>query len=112
MFTQEANNAGTDKVRYAAAALRRATQTIDIQELKVEKLYGLASARMGLAVAAQHIAHVVMNDIETKDINRHVRKLIEEAQKLCEDTNVRWTRYLNMFRNLKLIILTDDVLFF
>ena len=96
MFTQEANNVGTNKVRYASGALRRATQSIEIKVLNVEKLYGLASARMGLAVAAQHIAHIVMNDIETKDINSHVRKLIEEAQILCEDTSVRWTRYLNI----------------
>ncbi|XP_053396342.1 E3 ubiquitin-protein ligase rnf213-alpha-like isoform X2 [Mercenaria mercenaria] len=92
MFTQEANRVDVEETQYASAALRRATQTIAIEELKVEKLYGLASARMSLAVAAKYIAHIVMNDIETRDVERRVRKLIEEAQKLCEDINVRWTR--------------------
>jgi hypothetical protein len=93
VFTQEANNADTDEVKFASDALRQARQTIEIDEIKVEKLYGLAGARMGLAVAAKYIADIVMNDTETRNINVRVRRLIEEAQKLCEDTNVRWTRY-------------------
>ncbi|XP_053396339.1 E3 ubiquitin-protein ligase rnf213-alpha-like isoform X2 [Mercenaria mercenaria] len=92
MFTQNANRVDVDEVKYASQALHRASQTIGIEELTVEKLYGLASARTGLAITAKHIAYIVLNDVDTRHVDRHVRKLVEAAQILCEDTNVKWIR--------------------
>ncbi|XP_053396009.1 E3 ubiquitin-protein ligase rnf213-alpha-like [Mercenaria mercenaria] len=92
MFTQEATRTDVDVTQYASEALRRATQNIASEGLSVEKLYGLASARMGLAVTARYVADIVMNDVDPRHVDRRVRKLIEAAQTLCEDTDVNWTR--------------------
>ncbi|XP_053396335.1 E3 ubiquitin-protein ligase rnf213-alpha-like isoform X2 [Mercenaria mercenaria] len=92
MFTQEATRTDVDEIQYTSEALHRATQNIAREGLSVEKLYGLASARMGLAVTARYVADIVMNDVDPRHVNRRLRKLVEAAQVLCEDTDVNWTR--------------------
>lgn len=92
MFTQKATMSDIDETKFATQALHVAKQTVAVKVLTVDKLYGLANARMGLAVAAKVIADVVMNDIEPRNVDCRVRKLIEAAQILCQDTNIKWTR--------------------
>ncbi|XP_053396010.1 E3 ubiquitin-protein ligase rnf213-alpha-like [Mercenaria mercenaria] len=92
MFTQEATRTDVDETQYASEAIHRAIQTIAREGPSVEKLYGLASARMGLAVTARYVADIVMNDVDPRHVDRRVRKLIEAAQTLCEETDVNWTR--------------------
>ncbi|XP_060596004.1 E3 ubiquitin-protein ligase rnf213-alpha-like [Ruditapes philippinarum] len=92
MYTQEASRADVDEIKYACDALHRANQNITMEGLNVEKLYGLASARMGLAITARCVAEIVMNNIDPRHVDRRVRKLIETAQILYEETHVNWTR--------------------
>jgi hypothetical protein len=92
MFAQTVSRADVDEIKYACDALHRATQNITKEGLNVEKLYGLASARMGLAITARCVAEIVMNNIDPRHVDRRVRKLIEAAQILYEETHVNWTR--------------------
>lgn len=92
MFTQKATMSDIGETKFATQALHKATTMVARKGSTVDKLYGLANARMGLAVAAKVIADVVMNDIEPRNVDYTVRKLIEAAQILCDDTNIEWTR--------------------
>ncbi|XP_053396018.1 E3 ubiquitin-protein ligase rnf213-alpha-like [Mercenaria mercenaria] len=92
MFIQIKTRDPLNAHQYVTRALQIARQTIEASDLGVEKLYGIAYARMGLAEAATHIAHIVLHQIEPRSVPVCVRKVIEAAQILCEDTKVRWAR--------------------
>ena len=94
MFTQKASRAGEGEIQYACSALRKATQNIGREGLNVEKLYGLASARMGLAITARCVADIVMNDTDPRHVDSWVRQLIEAAQALNEESQVHWPRLI------------------
>ncbi|XP_053396355.1 E3 ubiquitin-protein ligase rnf213-alpha-like [Mercenaria mercenaria] len=92
MCIEQANISDEHEADVVIQALRRARQTIEDPNLSADKLYGIASARMGLAKVAKFIAKVVVEGAETKAVPVKTRRVIEAAQNLCEDTNVRWTR--------------------
>lgn len=79
-----------DEIQYATNALLRAKSDIVSNELTVEKLYALASARMGLAVAAKCIADITVKESSTK---YGKMELIGAAKALFQDTNLKWIRY-------------------
>ncbi|XP_053388236.1 E3 ubiquitin-protein ligase rnf213-alpha-like [Mercenaria mercenaria] len=92
MFNEQANLLNENETEFVIRSLRSARQTIEDPNITADKLYGLASARMGLAKAAKYIARIVADSTGPRAVPSNVRKVIEAAQILCEDTDIKWTR--------------------
>ncbi|XP_053396017.1 E3 ubiquitin-protein ligase rnf213-alpha-like [Mercenaria mercenaria] len=80
-----ADDAGLDG--YALKTLQSAAKSLEKEDL-IENLYGLASARMGLAVVADCIAKIVRQDL----VQSSIETLLETAKHLCEKTKSGWPR--------------------
>ncbi|XP_053396012.1 E3 ubiquitin-protein ligase rnf213-alpha-like [Mercenaria mercenaria] len=79
---------GIDRIGYAISALEKASKTIDTDGLTVKKLYGLASARMGLSVVANQIAEMVKKGSS----GSLTMKLIDAAKQLCVNAKTKCPR--------------------
>jgi len=60
--------------------------------LTVDKLYGLAHARVGLSVVAGHLADIVRQGIRLQAIPRDILNVIDAANQLCQNTHCKWLK--------------------
>lgn len=93
MFALESTKIEKDEVAYATDALEKAEFTIADEQLLVENLYGIANARMGLAVLAKYLFKLANHNASDQAqpgfaeiINTSVTKLIQSAQQLFNKT--------------------------
>lgn len=93
MFTLKANKPDADDVLFATEALEKAMSSVQDNDLFLEKMYGIANARVGLAVLAKALANLVdEKDTLPKDkgllqkIRTEIDKLSQTAQQLFEGT--------------------------
>ncbi|XP_060599995.1 E3 ubiquitin-protein ligase RNF213-like [Ruditapes philippinarum] len=93
MFTEQANLANeNEEVDFVVRSLRSAKVMIDGTNLSASKLYSIANARMGLAKTAKYIARVVESGVSITAVPLKIKRVIEAAQILFEETNAKWTR--------------------
>jgi hypothetical protein len=93
MFTEQANLANeNEEVDFVVRSLRSAKHMIDGTNLSASKLYSIANARMGLAKTAKYIARVVESGVSITAVPVKIKRVIEAAQILFEETNAKWTR--------------------
>jgi len=60
--------------------------------LTVDKLYGLAHARVGLSVVAGHLADIARKNIRLQAIPRDILNVIDAANQLCQMTHCKWLK--------------------
>jgi len=72
-----------------ARALLESIDALSEPVLSVNKLYGLAHARVGLSVVAGHLAEIVRQDIPPQAIPMDIWNVIEAAQQLCGQPHCR-----------------------
>ncbi|KAL4233165.1 hypothetical protein ACF0H5_007850 [Mactra antiquata] len=94
-FVKESKNVDAGKYHEAECALRElkfAVENINEEKLNVDKLYALAGARMGLAVAMKYAAEVLQSRDERRPIDHKMRSVLNAAKILSEQSNIKWIR--------------------
>ena len=94
MLTEQVADMANDneEIEYVIQSLRSAKHMIDGANLSARKLYSIANARMGLAKAAKYIARVVTSGVRMTAVPVNIKRVIEAAQILFEETDAKWTR--------------------
>lgn len=80
---------GNDEKHQAIRCLQVAEEGLAYEGYTMDKLYSIASARMGLCIAAKYMAYYAENDVA---IPSPVRKLFLAAETLCRSAHLKWLK--------------------